>query len=105
MEPILLLVNSAPSSSNAQRAWQTARMLREQGHPVTVFLMQDGVLAGLEGETPLSKLPPDIRCHVLGEDLALRGFAPSDLGAHVEMADYAELVDLLDQHPRVIGAL
>ena len=31
MESVLLLVNSAPSSVNAQRAWQLARTLCEQG--------------------------------------------------------------------------
>lgn len=105
MEPILMLVNSAPSSANAQRAWQTARTLHAQGHPVTLFLIQDGVLAGLERETHVRNLPPEISCQVLSEDLLLRGFALSDLGAHVQIADYAQLVDLFDQHTRVIGAL
>lgn len=104
MEPILLLITSAPSSADAQRAWQTARTLSDQGHPVTLFLLQDGVLAGLEQVT-MPDLPPDIRCHVLDEDLALRGFAPLDLHKHVEAANYGKLIDLFDDHTRVIGAL
>ncbi len=104
MEPILMLVNSAPSSAHARRAWQTARTLHAQGHSMTVFLLQDGVLAGLEREKDARGLPPEIRCQVLGEDLQLRGFAPSDLGAHVQVADYATLVDLFGVHSRVMGA-
>ena len=105
MEPILLLVNSAPSSVNAQRAWQTAQSLHEQGHAVTVFLIQDGVLAGLNGETALRDLPREITSYVLGEDLQLRGFTQLKLRERVQVADYARLVDLFDQHTRVIGAL
>ncbi len=102
---VLLLVNSTPSSANAQRAWQTACTLHEQGHPVTLFLMQDGVFAALDEETALHDLPHNIGCYVLGEDLALRGFTPLKLREPVQVADYAQLVDLFDQHPRVIGAL
>ena len=105
MESILLLVNSAPASPSAQRAWQMAHTLQGQGHPVTLFLIQDGVLAGLDGETSVRDLPPEIRCHVLGEDLALRGFTGLDLGPQVRVADYTQLVELFDQHARVIGAL
>ena len=105
MEPILMLINSAPSSPNASRAWQTARTLHEQGHPVTLFLIQDGVLAALNGEAALGDLPSDIGCYVLGEDLALRGFTPLKLREQVQVADCARLVDLFDQHTRVIGAL
>ena len=102
---VLILVNSTPSSANARRAWQTALTLHDQGHSITLFLIQDGVLAALNGETALRDLPSDISCYVLGEDLALRGFTPLKLHKQVQVADYAQLVDLFDQHARVIGAL
>lgn len=105
MVTVLILVNNAPSSVNAQRAWQIARTLHEQGHPVTLFLIQDGVLAALNGETALGDLPSDIGCYVLGEDLALRGFTPLKLREQVQVADYTQLVALFAQHTRVIGAL
>ncbi|MEW6404314.1 MAG: DsrH/TusB family sulfur metabolism protein [Chloroflexota bacterium] len=105
MKSILMLVNSTPSSANAQRTWQLARTLHEQGHSVTLFLIQDGVLAALNGETALRGLPRGIGCYVLGEDLALRGFTPLKLREQFQVADYAQLVDLFDQHTRVIGAL
>ncbi len=105
METVLMLMNSAPSSANAQRAWQMANTLREQGNTVTVFLLQDGVLAALKGEAVLSNLPREISCYALGEDLQLRGFTPLKLRERVHVADYARLVELFDQHTRVIGAL
>lgn len=105
MDSILLLVNSVPSSVNAQRAWQLGRTLHEQGQSVSLFLLQDGVLGALEGEPALREFPPDIACYVLGEDLALRGFTPLKLRAQVQVADYARLADLFAQHTRVIGAL
>ena len=105
MEPILMLINSAPSSPNASRARQMARTLHKQGHPVTLFLIQDGVLAALNGETALRDLPRGIGCYALNEDLTLRGFTPLKLSEQVQVADYARLVDLFDQHTRVIGAL
>ena len=105
MESVLLLVNSAPSSVNAQRAWQLARTLCEQGKSVSLFLLQDGVLAALNGETGLRELPREIACYALGEDLTLRGFTPLKVREQVQVADYARLVDLFDQHTRVIGAL
>ncbi len=105
METVLMLVNSAPSSANARRAWQVACTLHEQGQVVSLFLLQDGVLAALKGETALRDLPREVRCYALSEDLALRGFTPLKVREQVQVADYARLVDLFDQHTRVIGAL
>lgn len=105
METVLMLVNSAPSSGNAKRAWQLARMLHAQGQAVSLILAQDGVLAALQGETALRDLPHEIACYALGEDLTLRGFVPHQVREQVQIADYARLVGLFDQHTRVVGAL
>jgi sulfur relay protein TusB/DsrH len=105
MESVLMLINSVPSSGNAQRAWQLARTLHEQGQAVSLFLAQDAVLAALQGETALRDLPREIACYALGEDLTLRGFAPRQVREQVQIADYAGLVGLFDEHTRVIGAL
>lgn len=105
MESVLMLVSSAPSSANAQRAWQLARTLYEQGQAVSLFLLQDGVLAALQGETALRDLPREICCYALSEDLTLRGFTPLKVREQVQITDYARLVNLFDQHTRVIGAL
>ncbi len=111
MEPILLLVNSAPSSPNVERAFQMALTLCAQGHAVSVFLLQDAVLGGLhvEGDDAPSRaaqaLGAGISVYALGEDLALRGFTPAKLRNGIRMADYSQLIDLFDRHSRVIGAL
>jgi sulfur relay protein TusB/DsrH len=111
MEPILFLVNSAPSSPNVERAFHTAFTLREQGHAVSIFLIQDGVLGGLasegdDGHSHVAQaLDAGIAVQVLGEDLALRGFTAARLRNGVGVADYSQLIDLFDQHRRVIGAL
>lgn len=105
MKSVLLLVNSGPWTANAQRAWQMAYALHGQGYPVTLFLIQDGVLAARQSEPALRNLPPEIVCYALMEDLELRGFAAPDLRAHIQMADYAQLIDLMEENPRVIGAL
>ena len=105
METVLMLVNSAPSSANAERAWRLARTFLEQGQAVSLFLAQDGVLAALQGETALRDLPREIPCYALGEDLTLRGFVPRQVREQVQIADYARLVALFDQHTRVVGAL
>ncbi len=110
MESVLMLVNSAPSSPNVARAFQTALTLRAQGHAVSLFLLQDAVLAGLQvadgaSASAAQALGAGVALYALGEDLALRGFTPSKLWDGVRVADYAQLVDLFDQHPRVIGAL
>jgi sulfur relay protein TusB/DsrH len=119
MESILLLLNSVPSNPNAARAFQTALTLRAQGHSVSMFLLQDAVLAGLKaegydsaqsngdgaGSSTGQALNAGVSMFALGEDLALRGFDPSKLLDGVRVADYAQLVDLFDQHTRVIGAL
>lgn len=107
MESILLLINSTPSSPNVERAFQTALTLRAQGHAVSVFLLQDAVLAAVDRAytRAAQALSNDIALYALAEDLHLRGFAPAALGTGVRAADYAQLVDLFAQHTRVVGAL
>lgn len=105
MESVLMLINSAPSSVNTQRAGQLARTLHEQGQAVSLFLLQDGVLAALKDEAALRDLPREIACYALSEDLTLRGFTPLKVREQVQVANYARLVDLFNQHTHVIGAL
>lgn len=111
MESILLLLNSTPSNPNAERAFATALQLRSLGHAVSLCLLQDAVLAGLKiaenGTSPriAQTLAAGISIYALGEDLALRGFTPNKVFAGVCLADYSQLLDLFEQHTRVIGAL
>ncbi|MBI5651024.1 MAG: DsrE family protein [Chloroflexi bacterium] len=110
-DSILFLINSQPASPNAARAFESALTLRADGHPITLFLLQDAVLTGLKGEgSQAGMLMGHIQCkgisvYALGEDLAMRGFTQTNLRDGICIADYAQMVDLFETHTRVIGAL
>ncbi|MBI1800219.1 MAG: DsrE family protein [Chloroflexi bacterium] len=108
MQSVLVWINSAPAHPNLGRAFQLALQLRAQGRAVSVFLAQDAVLAGIkaEGDAPIAQaLQAAITTYALAEDLRLRGFSPASLWDGVRLADYTQLLELFDQHERVIGAL
>ncbi len=108
MQSVLVWINSAPSSPNLSSAFQLALRMRAQGRAVSIFMAQDAVLAGgrAPGETPVAHaLQAGIATYALSEDLQLRGFTLAALRDGVRLADYAQLVDLLAQHERVVGAL
>jgi len=106
MTSYLLLVTSSPYSPQAARALGLAGALRRLDHPVSAFLLQDAVLAGLEPGTLIAPAVAEgVACYALDEDLALRGFTPRKLAPGVEAADYGKLVELMmEQHDRVLGA-
>ncbi|MGH7311742.1 MAG: sulfur reduction protein DsrE [Candidatus Rokuibacteriota bacterium] len=78
----------------------TASGLRQRGSAVTVFLVQNGVLATRTGARG-SQLPRLIRAgvNVLADDFSLqeRGIEPGGLEAGVREAPIEALVDLLTQ--------
>ena len=79
----------------------TAVELRQRGRPVTVFLVQNGVLAtraGARGSHVPRVAAADVT--VLADDFSLRerGIATSELGPGVKPASIDALVDLLT-HP------
>jgi sulfur relay protein TusB/DsrH len=111
MESILFLLRSAPTHPDAPRALDFARSLKSQGHAVSVLLLQDAVLAGVKVEGPATDshiaqtLQSGISVYALDEDLALRGLTEAKLWEGLCVANYTELVDLMDRHARVVGAL
>ena len=108
MNSVLIWINSAPTSSNLCSGFLLAQQMRAQGRTVSVFLAQDAVLAGTHGNQnapAISALQAGMTMYALNEDLALRGFAPDALRDGVRIADYAQLVELFEQHEQVIGAL
>lgn len=78
-----------------------ALTLREQGHPVRVYLVQDAVHgAGSSVEALM-----DAGCVVLADDfsLAQRGLTPDDLTPSTRVASMAELAaELLDPAVRAV---
>lgn len=107
MEAFLFLIRSGPSSPQARTALETIEHLSRAGHPVSAFLLQDGVLAGLDSPAANAAraLASRATYRVLAEDLALRGFCEHDLAHGVMVAGHADLVEaMMEGHDRVLGA-
>jgi hypothetical protein len=79
---------------------ETAAGLRQRGCPVTVFLVQNGVLATRSGARG-SQVPRLIQSgvSVLADDFSLRerGIVPGEMTPEVRKAPIDGLVDLLTQ--------
>jgi hypothetical protein len=78
----------------------TAAVLRQRGRPVTVFLVQNGVLA-TRAAARGSQLPrlTEAGVTVLADDFSLRerGIAVGELGSGIHPSPIGTLVDLLVQ--------
>jgi tRNA 2-thiouridine synthesizing protein B len=110
MKSILILLSSGPTSRNALRALHLAHLLRGQGHRVSVYLLQDGVLCALTGpgfavQGMVEEAKGNgVGFYVLDEDLALRGFQEKQLIPEVRVSDYSALVDLMmERSDSVLG--
>lgn len=107
MEAFLFLIRSGPRSPQARSAFEATDHLSQAGHSVSVFLLQDGVLAGLDSSAANAAraLAPRAIFRVLAEDLALRGFCEGDLAHGVKVAEYSDLVEaMMESHERILGA-
>jgi sulfur relay protein TusB/DsrH len=97
----IMVLRSGPGGAESTGALTLASELQAQGRRVTLVLVQDAVLAGLEAsELDSAGLLRDLlaagaSCYYLADDLAMRGFRPSDLAAGCTAIGYPELVDLL----------
>lgn len=112
MESILILISGGPYSGRAVDALKLAASMCEQGHRVSVFLIQDGVLCALgEGDTEAHRVfqglaSGGVASFCMGEDLTMRGYGANELSAGVEVSDYGHLVGLTTElDHRVIGVL
>ena len=107
----VMVLRSAPGAAESTSALMLASELQTQGRRIALVLMQDAVLAGLQASELAgarqirSLLAAGATCYFLADDLAMRGFRPTDLAASCTVIDYAELVDLLlADGTRVSGA-
>jgi sulfur relay (sulfurtransferase) complex TusBCD TusD component (DsrE family) len=75
---------------------QTAVAIKERGHAVTVFLVQNGVLAARKNIGCLSRLA-EAGVTVIADDLSLRerGIQAEELAAGIREAGIGSLVDAL----------
>lgn len=97
----LILLRSGPGTPEAAGALVLATCLQARGRRVTIVLVQDAVLAGvrtshLESAKLLrGLLDGRATCYYLDEDLAMRGYGPTDALPGCRAVGYSELVDLL----------
>ena len=79
---------------------ETAAALKERGHEVTVFLVQNGVLAARRNgrDSYLARLT-EARVNLLADDFSLseRGIQPAELRSGIQTSDIEALVDALLQ--------
>ena len=77
---------------------ETAVDVKERGHEVTVFLVQNGVFAARASARRLGRLT-DAGVTVLADDLSLRerGIKPADLAPGIREAGIDVLVDAIAQ--------
>jgi sulfur transfer complex TusBCD TusB component (DsrH family) len=77
---------------------ETAAEVKERGHEVTVFLVQNGVFAARASARRLGRLT-DIGVTVLADDLSLRerGIKPDQLAPGIGEAGIEALVDAIVQ--------
>ena len=75
---------------------QTAIAVKERGHAVTVFLVQNGVLAARKNAGKLSRLA-EAGVTLIADDLSLRerGIQREELAAGIREAGIGSLVDAL----------
>lgn len=87
-------------SRDIQFVVETAMVLRQRGHAVTVFLIQNGALAARRNASG-SALPrlAQAGVQVLADDFSLleRGVMKMELGTHIQESNIDKLVDLIVQ--------
>ncbi|MBI3979677.1 MAG: hypothetical protein HY331_15965 [Chloroflexi bacterium] len=97
----VLLLRRGPAEPATTGTLELAEVLRSQGHIVHVALIQDAVLcavnaSGLESAWVLRGLVgTGVGCHVLADDLLMRGYKRVDVLPCCRLIDYGALVDLL----------
>ena len=85
-------------SRDTQFVEETAIAVKERGHEVTVFLVQNGVLAARESVRRLTRLA-DAGVTLLADDFSLRerGITSNELAPNVRESGIDALVDALVQ--------
>ena len=85
-------------SNDTQFIEETAISVKERGHDVMVYLVQNGVLAAREGINRLRRLT-EAGVTLLADDFSLRerGIRPEDLATGVQQSQIGALVDALVQ--------
>jgi len=100
MSKYLIIESRDPfESPDVGQMYQLAGELSQDGNDVTVFLIQNGVLAAREKSTgnALNKLISAGKIQVLADDYSLgeRGIESKELGKGISISNIDNLVDLM----------
>ncbi|MGH7311573.1 MAG: DsrH/TusB family sulfur metabolism protein [Candidatus Rokuibacteriota bacterium] len=87
-------------SADAGFVTEMATVLRQEGRPVTVFLVQNGVLATRAGARG-SHVPRLTEVYVVQEDLDGRGIARAGCVTDAHAIPRREVAALMEQHDQV----
>ena len=95
-EYVLIESRDPFESRDTEFVEQTAITIKERGHRVTVFLLQNGVFAARKTTTPLQRMT-HAGVILLADDFSLRerGIKPTELAQGVEESNINSLVDTI----------
>ena len=99
MTKYILIESRDPfESRDTEFVEQTALAIKERGHPVTVFLVQNGVLAGRNNEGGLRRLE-QAGVILLADEFSLRerGITNDELGQGIQASGIDRLVEAITQ--------
>jgi sulfur transfer complex TusBCD TusB component (DsrH family) len=105
VERYLLIESSSPwKSAETAEFYRLARDLALQGHEVTLYLVQNGVLAARAGAREAGLAEVSARVRVLADDFSMRerGISVGDLRAPVLPAGIEHVADLLAEGVRAV---
>ena len=102
---VLIESRDPVESRDTEFVEQTAIAIKERGHPVTVFLVQNGVLAARKNAGQLRRLR-EAGVTLLADDLSLRerGIKAEELAQGIQESGIDRLVDAIAQaNTKAIG--
>lgn len=108
---IAVLLKSGPGSENAERAFQTVSDMLQQGHRVSLFLIQEAVrfcCGDIRSDRPMTfkkLMDKDLEVHALNDDAELRGIDVTSTNQSVLEGSYDSLISLIESCDRVVGIL
>jgi sulfur relay (sulfurtransferase) complex TusBCD TusD component (DsrE family) len=108
---VTMLLKSGPCTDEADFALRAAADMLEQGHTVSLFLLQEAVrfcgpvIKRSDSMDLRPLLSKNLEVHVLAHDAELRGVDVQSMSQPISRGSYESLIDLLESSERVVGIL